>query len=206
VSCPPSNHVNIHQDWSWESGYRWQQQQQHRCGLWCSSQNICGTWKTEVVCQVGTSFAEKKAALVIQFSSHSAVASYQSSSLSLAGCPTGIVATWSWISPDSPRQNLMMMASLSVCLASLMRSQNSSVYLSTVWCPWWYSAVSSQVSALWALLFGQNVLQSLPGMQTATSTAEPHFWLHTKVPGQHTGLLFLLSCMTMPNVPWMSHW
>jgi hypothetical protein len=76
---------------------------------------------------------------------------------------------------------------------------------STVWHPWWYSTVSSRVSALRALLFGQMFLQSLPGMQT-TSTAEPHFWLRTKVPGQYTGLLFLLSYMTMPNVPWMSHW
>jgi hypothetical protein len=75
---------------------------------------ICGPQKTEVACQVGTIFAEKKAALVIQFSSHSAMASYQSLGLSLAGCPTGIVVTWSWISHDSLQRNLMAMASLSV--------------------------------------------------------------------------------------------
>jgi hypothetical protein len=93
---------------------------------------------------------------VIRFSLHSAAASYQSSGLSSAGRPTGIVATWSWISRDSPRRNLMTMASPSVYPASSMKSRNLSVYLSTVRRPWWYSAVSSQVSALWASLFGQN--------------------------------------------------
>jgi hypothetical protein len=122
-----------------------------------AAENICGAQKTKVVCRVGSGFAEKKAALVIRFSSHSAVASYQSSGLSSVGRPTGIVVTWSWISCDSPQRNLMTMASPLVYPASLMRSQNLSVYLSTVWCPWWYSAVSSRVSALWASLFGQNV-------------------------------------------------
>jgi hypothetical protein len=34
------------------------------CGA--AAENICGARKTKVVCQVGTGFAEKKAALVIQ--------------------------------------------------------------------------------------------------------------------------------------------